>query len=289
MGRPLTAEQSLKFGFSVNKRLYKNLMIWRNAVLNQDIDCACIVDGNEGAGKSCLAPQLGVILDGRHQVDLRKQVHWNPEKIKVAIRTLPPNSAIISDESARWSDRRMSASQVNIEFNKLLRECRQYNQFLIFVLPSFYDMDMVAAVWRTRFLVHTWYDWDLSDLERPLQRGFYRFYSERGKKNLYTNKYYRTRYEYPLLKNECFDASFPHHWVFDHEEYKLLKRRNEREDGHGMPAGPDVAKIIYTMKEKGLLGGSLSEVAEMLGVHRNTLQQWHAANSHGRTHNKTEG
>ena len=229
MVRPLEAEFSIELGFSFNTRLGRNLIIWRNAVMNQDIDCCVVIDGVEGSGKSVFAQQVACFLDKDRKIDLEKQIHFDASAVDAAIQELPAFKAIIWDEAGDGMDRRESTTKTNIAFNKMLKKARQFNQFLILVLPSFYDMDQYPAIWRTRMLLHVFYKWDLENKKEPLKRGFFRLYNEDGKILLYTNKLYRQQYRYPHLKNVAFDATFPHHYLVDPEAYKMKKKVAEEE------------------------------------------------------------
>lgn len=227
MSYPLTAPQSIAIGFSFNKNLASNLTYWRNAVLNQDMDCGIVVDGPEGSGKSVFGFQVAKFMDREHTIDLDKQVCYYPEQFKEAVMSLPKGKAIIWDEARRGLNRRRSFSEHNLSITDMLAECRQHNLFLIIIMPSFYDMDMYAAVWRTRILLHVNYKFDANDIDTPLRRGFFRFYTEEGKKRLFCNPDLRKQYEYPFLKNECFDGTFPHHYVVAEGEYRKRKREAE--------------------------------------------------------------
>ena len=247
-GRNLSALFSVELGFSFPTRIGKNLTWWRNATLNQDTDCAILIDGKEGSAKSHAAQQLGYFMDidayeptGDIDPTTKNPINrpterafgldqmcFTYEQFKKAVRELPPFKAIVFDEAGRDTDRRGSTNRSNINFNQMLRECRQYNKFLILVVQSFYDMDMVPAIWRTRCLLHFDYEWDLDKPLTPLVRGRCRFYNEKGKKDLYSNKLSRLGYKYPFLKNRSFDVMFGYHWVIDHEEYKKKKELAEK-------------------------------------------------------------
>lgn len=221
-----TSKYSSQLLFSFNKSLGTNLERWRNAVLNQDIDCVVLVDGKEGSGKSVHALQIAYFLDVERDIDIDKQVCYTPDEVKEAITSLKPGKAIVFDEARRGFNRRRSTEKVNIELTDLFAECRQNNLFMVVVMPSFYDMDMNIAVWRSRILIHVSYRWS-DDMDKPLVRGFARFYNEIGKKNMYCDKRTRMMYKYPYLKNECFDYSFPHYYVVDEQQYRKKKREAE--------------------------------------------------------------
>ena len=222
MARPLSSPYSVEMGFSFDRWLGSNLEFWRNAVINQDIDCFILVDGKEGSGKSVHGLQVAHYLDIEHKIDLDTQVCFTPQEVKEAITVLPKFKAIVYDEAKRGLNRRRSTENTNIELTELFAECRQNNLFLVVIMPSYFDMDMVVAVWRSRVLIHVYYKWDTKNREKPLMRGYARFYNEDAKKYLYCNKAIRQLYKYPRHK-DSFDYAYPHHYVVDEAKYRAKK------------------------------------------------------------------
>jgi len=223
MSRPLSSKYSVELGFSFDKWLGSNLELWRNAVMNQDIDCFVIIDGKEGSGKSVFGLQVAHFLDKDRHIDQEKQVCFTPEEVKHAITTLPKHKAIVYDEAKRGLNRRRSTENTNIELTELFAECRQNNLFLVVILPAFHDLDMNVAVFRSRVLIHVYYKWNLDDRENPLVRGYARFYNEEAKKYIYCNKAIRQQYKHPRHK-DSFDFRFPHHYVVDEARYRERKK-----------------------------------------------------------------
>lgn len=242
MSRPLSSPYSVEMGYSININFAKELLWWRAAVLNQDMDCTIIIDGKEGAGKSLLAQQVAKFLDKDHELTM-DQVEFTFDAIRERVRTVGRGKAVIYDEAGRSTDRRGSGSKANREFNQFLRECRAYNVFLVIVMQSFYDMDMVSAVWRSRVLLNVSYSWNKENPEKPLVRGNVRFYNENAKKALYTNDVYRRQYIYPGM-NGSFDFHFPGFWVLDHKEY--LKKKLAAEQERKEPTKKEKTKHKYT-------------------------------------------
>lgn len=224
MSRPLSSPYSVELGFSFDKWLGSNLELWRNAVMNQDIDCFILVDGKEGSGKSVHGLQIAHFLDKDRKIDLDKQVCFTPDEVKKAITTLPKYKAIVYDEAKRGLNRRRSTENTNIELTELFAECRQNNLFLVVILPAFHDLDMNVAVFRSRVLINVYYKWDTKNKDQPLVRGFARFYNESAKKYLYTNKHIRQNYLHPRHK-DSFDYRFPHFYVVDEQEYRKRKKQ----------------------------------------------------------------
>lgn len=254
--RPLTAKYSVELGYSFNTLLGDNLTWWKNAVMNQDMDFVILVDGNEGSGKSVLAMQIAQFLDIDGIIDINTQLCFYPEEVKKAILNLKKFKAIVWDEARRGLNRRRSTEKVNIEMTDLFAECRQHNLFLVVVMPSFYDMDMNLAVWRSRALVHVWYDWNHQDIDKPLRRGYFRFYSEQGKKKLYCDRLLRRMYKYPLLRGDCFDATFTNYYVVDEEQYRMKKRKaenkysEEKDKGRCPNCGGGSFRFIFSQNKR---------------------------------------
>lgn len=281
----LSAKYSLEMGFSFHTHLGDNLSIWKRAVLNQDIDCAGVIDGKEGAGKSVLGMQIAAFLDVDHHLDPATQLCWTPDAFKKAVGSLPKGKAIVWDEARRGLNRRRSAQDVNLSITDMLAECRQHNLFLIIIMPSFYDMDMNVAVWRTRFLIHVDYHWDLANEQNPLVRGDFIFYNERGKLNLYTDKELRKRYAYPYIPNDSFNGTFINHYVVDEKAYKEMKKQsdlayNSVAVNADTPERKELQRIergrVLSILSSGkfLKIGAIPFLCDRLGVSKQTPRNW---------------
>lgn len=278
--RTLTAQYSVELGFSFDTTLGSNLEYLRSAVMRQDFDAAVLVDGNEGSGKSVLGMQIAKFLDIDRELDLETQVCFTPQQFQKAVMTLRKGKAIVWDEARSGLNRRRSTQGVNLEITDMLSRCRARNLFMIIIMPSFYDMDMNVAIWRSRALVHVWYEWDKNNKEYPLVRGFFRFYNEGGKKDLYTNKLLRLRYEYPHLPNESFDSRFVEHYVVNEGLYRQRKREAEesvqqRSTKAKIDYKPIVGHLMEHLRKGGVLyPGAVTEAAEFFNVHRNRISEW---------------
>ena len=90
--------------------------------------------------------------------------------------------------------------------------------------------------------------------------------------------YKRQGYEYPFLKNHCFDATFPHHYVVDEQEYRRLKRESEEEYRKSPTGGrrrcPECSSVkLRYLKTKKLWGCEMcpwEEVKDSHSQHNNT-------------------
>lgn len=254
MARPLSAKHSVKMGFKFDTDLGNSLEGFKEAVMYQDFDCVVLVDGKEGTGKSVHGMQIAKFLDVDNDIDIEKQICYTPEQLKKAITTLPKFKAIVFDEARRGFNRRRSTQDVNIDLTDLFAECRQNNLFLIIIMPSFYDMDQQIAVWRSRLLIHVWYEWDLKAPKgEKLVRGFAHMYNENAKYMMYYDK--NLKYKYPPNYDEGFDYRFNNHYVVDEQKYRDYKRKSQEAYSKKSIIKPinDVAGAITYLKEKNFL------------------------------------
>lgn len=285
VARPLSSKYSLERGYSFNLRLGKNLEFWRKAVRNQNMDFSLVIDGKEGSGKTVLGQQVAEFFDIDGELDLNTQICFTPKQFEKAVLSLKQFKSIVWDEARSGLNRRRSTQKVNTQITDMLSRCRRRNLFLIIIMPAFYDMDLNVAVHRTRALIHVWYDFGSEDPDKPLRRGFFRFYTEEGKKSLYTNKFHRMSYNYPFLRNSCFDGTFTDHWCVDEKEYDRLKF--ESEEVLRSEEGGSYRKDAVLKVERGKLLGflvehsffkekrnALDKIAEFYHVSRRTLYQW---------------
>lgn len=179
-------------------------------IVREDWDVFGVFDGTEGAGKSVLAQQVAKYCDPT--LDLSRIV-FTPTQFKKAVREAKKYQAIIYDEAYGGLGSRGTMTQVNMTIVKMLTEIRQKNLFLFIVLPSIFDLDKYAAIWRSRFLIHIYAD-------RDFKRGYFAFYNAEQKKLLYLlgKKYYDYNKPRP-----AFVSNFPNHYTVDELAYKKKK------------------------------------------------------------------
>lgn len=259
MSRPLSSKYSVELGFSFDEWVGDNCTLWRNAVINQDMDCMILIDGKVGSGKSVWGMLLATFFDIERKLDVETQICFTPDELKKAINTLPKYKSVIYDEAMRGLNRRRATEKETVELVELFAECRQNNLFLIVILPSFYDLDMTQAVWRSKILCHIYYKWKPQDSEKnrkyPLWRGFGTFYNENAKLQMYSNKAWRQQYYYPNLK-ECFTFRFPNHYVVDEARYRerkreAIKRYSEKDKEKKASLCPECNGKIHYKTKKG--------------------------------------
>lgn len=190
--------------------LEKNLALLKRMVTKKDFDGVIVVDGGEGFGKSVLAQQVAKYFD--HDLSMDRIV-FDAEEFVKAVQAAKPYQCIVFDEAYGGLAGRETMTKINRIIVKMLAEVRQKNLFLIFVCPSFFDLDRYVALWRSRCLLNVY-------LGKGLQRGFVSFYNVTKKKQLYLVG--KKTYSYKLIKPN-FRARFPKGYVVDEKEYRAKK------------------------------------------------------------------
>lgn len=184
----------------------------KKRVLNKDRDFVLVIDGEEGSGKSVLAMQIAKYLDPAFNLD---RIVFNSDDFLKTIKN--PNtkkgSAIVLDEAFAAANSRASLTEVNRAMIGVATEMRQKNLFVIFCIPSFFDLDKYFALWRCRALFHVYFT--------PTEDRRYVIFPKDHKKLLYLTGKKTYSYSKPYSPYPPF--SFPHYYPVDEEDYRFKK------------------------------------------------------------------
>jgi len=161
--------------FYIEPRLKKNLDEKIIPMLKKkDKDFVLALDGKEGSGKSTFAFQIGKYIDP--SLDLNRVV-FDGESFRNAIFKAKKGQVVVFDEAFTGLSSRAALSSVNRALVSLMMQMRQKNLCVIMVLPTFFMLDKYVALFRARALVHVY--------EMSGNRGYFRIYNSKLKKNLY--------------------------------------------------------------------------------------------------------
>lgn len=185
----------------------------RNNVIKKDRDFVMVIDGEEGSGKSVLAQQIAKQLDPNFKLD---NVVFNADQFIQRLKTAPKYSCIILDEAFNSANSRSALTEVNKSLVAVGTEMRQRNLFVLILLPTFFDLDKYFALWRSRALLHVYFN-------REGARGNYIIFPKNTKKYLYLlgKKFYdysKPNSPYPVCR-------FDDHYTVDEQEYREKKAK----------------------------------------------------------------
>lgn len=184
----------------------------RKRVITKDRDYFMVIDGEEGSGKSVLAQQLAKMLDDDFNID---KIVFTAEDFTKIIKSpkTKKGACIVLDEAMNAANARGSLSEVNRAMQTLASEMRQKNLFVIFCIPSFFDLDKYFALWRCRTLVHVYFT--------PEENRRYLIFPKNHKKMLYLNG--KKTYSYKKPHSPYPPFSFPNHYTVDEAQYRWKK------------------------------------------------------------------
>lgn len=238
--------------------LKKNLELAKKA-MSKDYDMVICVDGAERSGKSVIAQQIGIYLDPTLTID---RITFTADDFKNKIREAKNFQCVILDEAMQALFSRASMSKTNINVVRLLAECGQKNLIIILVLPSFFALDMYAAVHRSRCLIHVY--------THGLQRGYFKFYGNKNKKILYLGG--KKFYHYGAGKPN-FKGRFTNTYVVDETEYRKKKADSLK---HSDSDSYDLHKIFAVELRKTHETSECMKILKGYGININqrTFQRW---------------
>lgn len=204
--------------------LRQNLKTVKHLVERKDWDFVFLIDGMEGSGKSVFAQQVAYHLDPSLTID---RICFEADDFKEQIIKAEKNQAVIFDEAYRGLSSRRAMSNVNYIINAMMMEIRQKNLYIFVVLPSFFHLDSIIALHRSRALFHITVNFD-----KMWERGYFAAFNYDRKKSLYLNgKKFHT---YSVVAPN-FIGRFTKQSPIDWEKYKekkalVLKRLGAEDD-----------------------------------------------------------
>ena len=150
---PLTGKE---LSYHIDKKLRTKWDKIRNGQLaKDDDDRVYIVDGRERTGKSLFTLQQAKYLDPNFNLD---RVCFTPKEFLHQIRNAPKGSCVVFDEAFRGLSSKGSQSKVNKMIVQAMMEMGQRNLIVFIVLPTFFLLEMYAAVLRSHVLFHVFKD-----------------------------------------------------------------------------------------------------------------------------------
>lgn len=197
----------------MDNRLYRNLQILK-ARFKKDEDFVCCVDGKEGVGKSVFAQQVARTVDPSFSVE---RMCTTTEKFEYWLRHAPKGAAVVFDEAYRGLGSDKAGERVSKLLTQTMMEMRQQNLFVIIVLPTFFKLNMYAAVFRTRGLFHVYRD-------KEGNRGRWMYFNEDKKKLLYMYGKKFMSYSGKYIPKSSFKGRFYEQYVIDEVAYREEKK-----------------------------------------------------------------
>lgn len=166
-------------------------------------------DGLTRSGKTTLAGQIGKYLNNDSTED-----NWvySGEELIPTSQKLGEKKVLIYDEARESLDSKKAMQKYSQNIVDYFNECGYLNQFLIIVLPDFFDLNKSVALNLSVFLINV-------TTQDGFKRGYYEFYSRKNKRLLYIKG---KRYNDYTCHSASFRGVFNKFFPYDHE---VLQRK----------------------------------------------------------------
>ncbi|MBD3253146.1 hypothetical protein GF386_05415 [Candidatus Pacearchaeota archaeon] len=233
-------KRQLKDGFHLHDTLKEQLDILIKNVVN-DWDFTIIISGSGEVrvGKSVLAMQIAAywayemqrLFKKRVIFEIKTNIVFDGRKLIQQGNYLGQNysfNPLVFDEAGADLEGKKAMQTITQDVLDFYRECGQYNLLNILVIPDFFDLPKGIALTRSMFLLDVYYN---ANEEGIFERGYFRFYSKRNKKQLYLKGKRELNYNAHTFN---FRGNFRPFYPIDETEYRkakqeaLVKRENKR-------------------------------------------------------------
>lgn len=261
-------------GAYINEYLAKNLDTMAKKIAD-DMTFLGIICGHDmvGDGKSTMLTQVGSYLTwkinqlhGTNNTFTDKNMVMRGKDISQVSLELPKYSVIGLDEGDDLTTHGMK--ELAIKLKRYFRKCRQLNQIIIIILPSFFELPKFYALNRSHFLIDVYF-------EKEFSRGYFSFYSPSSKKMLYLKGKKEWNYEAwrPDFKGRFFSSyCFTDDIEGCTRRYKQKKFDDMQEEGEPEQTKEQavlektielVAKMWFYLRKKGITQKDLAKPTEV--------------------------
>ena len=261
-------------GAFIDDTLAPNLEVYCKKIVD-DMSFLILVSGSDavGNGKSTLVSQMASYmthrinqLHGINNTFTADNMHFNSEELVKKSFEHPKYSIEVLDEGDDLTALWMKESAMNLK--RYFRKCRQLNQILILILPSFFELPKFYALARSHALINVKFEGDF-------QRGFFKFYGPKAKKLLYL--FGKKSWDYDAHGDD-FHGRFSQEYCFypnpkeETEKYKQRKYRDMINDADRKKPVSETgmkAKLFRQVHER-LKKVTAKELAHAFGVSERT-------------------
>jgi len=267
-------------GAFINEFLANNLDVYAKKIV-KDMHFLIIIAGNDsvGNGKSTLATHVGCYLTNKinelHGTDntfTSENIAWTAKNLVDQSFKMPQYSVNILDEGDDLTTHGMK--QAAVELKRYFRKCRQLNQILILIIPSFFELPKFYALARSHALINVRF-------HGQFERGEFDFYGPNSKKKLYLKG--KREWDYSVASPDFPGGFFGQYTFFPNvkeetERYKKKKYKDmvdDKEEQEKQLTPQQVERRITADIVRKMLKGvpklTQLQIAAALGLNRNTI------------------
>jgi len=271
-------------GAYIDKALSENLNIIAKKISN-DMTFLGIISGHDsvGTGKTTFMTQIASYLTwkinqihGTNNTFTHKNLVFKGTDLAKRSFELPKYSVVCLDEGDDLTTAHFKATTMKLK--RYFRKCRQLNQILLLIIPSFFELPKFYALARSHFLVDV-------EFKGEFDRGFFSLYGPSSKKKLYIRG--KRDWDYGVQKADLKGFFFSSYTFFPNcnEEIELYKKakykdmvddaKKEEEESKAIPEiRKEIRKEIFIRIHNYFPDIKLNEIAKAFGVHPVTCGRW---------------
>jgi len=270
-------------GAYISKHLAENLDVYAERIVN-DMHFLIIISGNDsvGNGKTTMATHIACYLTdkinklhGTNNTFTSKNVALQAKQLVNQSFENPQYSVNLLDEGDDLTTHGMK--QAAVELKRYFRKCRQLNQILILIIPSFFELPKFYALARSHCLINV-------KFHGRFERGVFDFYGPNQKKKLYLRGKKEWNYD---TATPDFNSGFFSQYTFfpnlieETENYKKKKYQDmvddkDEHEGTLTPVQVEAAmkaKLIRTFK-KNNPGVTNIKLAELFDISERQISRY---------------
>lgn len=269
-------------GAYINESLAKNLDVIAKKITH-DMTFMGIISGHDmvGDGKTTILTQVGTYLTWKinqlHNVNntfTDKNLVFKAVDLEKVSFELPQYSVIALDEGDDLTTHGMK--ELAVRLKRYFRKCRQLNQIILLILPSFFELPKFYALSRSHFLIDVFF-------QGEYERGYFNFYGPFGKKKLYL--YGKKEWNYDAWKPDFHGRFFSSYCFFPDldkciERYKRKKYEDMVDDANSEDSMSKnqiertLTIKIFNQLHQNLTKIGVPELATAFGVSKVTGYRW---------------
>lgn len=269
-------------GAYIDETASENLNIIAKKVAD-DMHFLGIISGHDmvGNGKTTIATQYGSYLTWKinqlHGVNNSFTADNMVFKgLDLASRSfkLPKFSVLVLDEGDDLTTHGMK--DLAVKLKRYFRKCRQLNQILILIIPSFFELPKFFALSRSQFLIDV-------KFEGEFERGYFGFYGLNSKKKLYLKG--KRDWNYDVQKPDFKGRFFGDYCFFpdceqETKKYKDKKYRdmvddsNDDEVTNPKQIRREITSELFRSCYQNLNGITLNKLAIAFGISTRTANRF---------------
>jgi hypothetical protein len=269
-------------GAYISETLAENLDVMVDT-LDKDMTFLGLITGNDcvGNGKTTICTQIGCYLTnkinekyGLHNTFTSENIVMEGQNLPEKSFNMPKFSVIQLDEGDDMTTHSMK--QISMNLKRYFRKCRQLNQILLAILPSFFELPKFYALNRSHFLINV-------KFQNKFERGLFSFYSPQSKKKLYI--YGKKNWDYEAQAPDFSDSFFSSYCFFPDLQgnitrYKAMKLQDMYDDHESSyKITPEEVERNTRMRDFKMIYEklpikTLKNLYESFGISRQTAYNW---------------